>query len=199
VREICQQYGVDTTGWDGLPALEVLSQATARLSTRSVDQARNLAITARRAIMEVEVEAAGRVRPYPGVQEMLARLRAAGIHVGIVTRNCREAVQRVLEHSPLQFDALLTRDDVSCVKPDPGHLRAALAAMRAEGTRVLMCGDHPMDVAAGKAIGALTAAVRTDAISLERLTGAAPDLILERVTDLVDHLELYGCRLEVGP
>jgi phosphoglycolate phosphatase len=200
VLQVCTEAGLDTKAWTGLPALEIIENAVASLCSTDVDRAANLAITAAQAIMDVEMEAATRVRPYPGVQGFLQALGQAGHKLGIVTRNCRRATELVLERFPLPFDVLLTRDEVRYVKPDPRHLLQALQAMGATGTAVLMCGDHPMDIAVGKAIGAYTAAVRTDMIDLERLLQAGPDIVLERVTDLADHLDngLIRRVIEVG-
>jgi phosphoglycolate phosphatase len=189
VLQVCSEAGLDTEAWTDLPALELIDNAVAELRSTDADRAANLAITAARAIMDVEIEAATRVRPYPGVQSFLQALGQAGHKVGIVTRNCRRAADIVLQRFPLSFDILLTRDEALYVKPNPRHLLQALQAMGASAAAVLMCGDHPMDITAGKAIGAYTAAVRTDTIDLERLLQAGPDIVLERVTDLAVHLD----------
>lgn len=185
----CHAAGIDVSAWEHLPALEIIERAVEALGRTDASGAANLAIAANRAIIEIELEAAGRVAPYPGVSVMLQSLIEMGYRLGIVTRNSRQAVNAFLERWPLPYQVLLTRDDVAHVKPDPEHLEAALRALGAQGMAVLMVGDHPMDVAAGKAIGALTAAVQSDAIAIERLRQAAPDVILERVTDLMSHLE----------
>jgi phosphoglycolate phosphatase len=189
VLQTCYAAGVDVLEWENLPALEIIDHAVGVLGRTDASGAANLAITANRAIIEIELEAATRVSPYPGVPEMLLGLMDAGYRVGIVTRNSRQAVQVALGRWPLRYGVLLTRDDVAHVKPDPEHLAAALSALGAVGSTVLMVGDHPMDIAAGKAIGALTAAVRSDAIGIERLRLAGPDVILERVTDLASFLD----------
>ena len=200
VREVCRRAGVDVAPWPALPALEILRHAVEELERVDASRATDLAITADRAIIEIELEAASRVRPYPGVSEMLQGLIDGGYRLGVVTRNCRQAVELVLERWPLPFHVLLTRDDVTHVKPDPRHLTEALVALGADGGGVLMVGDHPMDIAAGKAIGALTAAVRSEAIDVERLLEAGPDMILERVTDIVLYLDAgwFSTRTEPG-
>jgi len=193
VIETCTRAGVDASRWAGQPALEIIAQAVAELEQDDADRARNLAINADRAIIQIELEAAARVQPYPGVQHMLQELIDEGYRIGIVTRNCRAAVDRVLERWPLPYQVLLTRDDVRHVKPDPRHLGAALEAMDAGDARVLMVGDHPMDIAAGRSIGAITALVRTVHMSEERIGQAAPDLVLDRIVDLMAHLDGHGC------
>lgn len=193
VLEVCTEAGVDASRWASQPALEIIAQAVAELEQDDADQARNLAINADRAIIQIELEAAARVQPYPGVQRMLQALIDEGYRIGIVTRNCRAAVVRVLDRWPLPYQVLLTRDDVRHVKPDPRHLSAALEAMDAGDARVLMVGDHPMDIAAGRSIGAITALVRTVHISEESIGQAAPDLVLDQIVDLMEHLDGRTC------
>ncbi len=193
VLEVCTEAGVDASRWASQPALEIIAQAVAELEDDDADRARNLAINADRAIMQIELEAAARVQPYPGVQRMLQALIDEGYKIGIVTRNCRAAVDRVLERWPLPHQVLLTRDDVGHVKPDPRHLDAALDALEARDADVLMVGDHPMDIAAGRAIGAMTVLVRTVHMSEERIGQAAPDLVLDRIVDLMEHLDGHRC------
>ena len=193
VIETCTEAGVDASRWASEPALEIIAQAVAELEQVDADRARNLAINADRAIIEIELEAAARVQPYLGVQRMLQALVDRGYRIGIVTRNCRAAVNRVLERWPMPYQVLLTRDDVGHVKPDPRHLSAALEALDASGARVLMVGDHPMDIAAGRSIGAITALVRTVHVSEERIRQAAPDLVLDQIVDLMEHLDGRTC------
>ena len=49
---------------------------------------------------------------------MLNGLREQHIKLGIVTRNCRAAIDVVFPQHPLYIDALHARDDVSHLKPD---------------------------------------------------------------------------------
>ena len=88
---------------------------------------------------------------HPGAAELLQELQERGIKVGIVTRNCRAAVEHILGSNPLTYDVLLTRDDVDAVKPDPAHLLTALRMMGVEPQHVLMVGDAPGDMKAAKA------------------------------------------------
>lgn len=189
VIQVVEGHGVDASPWAALPVLELVARAVDALQGQSAAVAARLAERANRAIIAVEVEAADRAAPYPGVPEMLHDLAQQGYGVGIVTRNCRAAVERVLGRWPLECRVLLTRDDVRLVKPDPQHLRDALSAMGLLGEPALMCGDHPMDIAAGRGVGAVTVGVLRPGVGPEYLADAQPDLVLGRVTDLPRHLD----------
>ena len=145
-------------------------------------------------IRDMEIEAATRARLFPQTRPTLTTLAQAGIPCGIITRNCREAVARVFPDADRYVGVVLTRDEARHVKPDPRHLLDALAALGAAPARALMVGDHPMDVATGKAAGTLTAGVASGRIGLDELGRAGPDFLAAHVGELLAVLGLQaGC------
>ena len=188
VLDIAGGYGVTTEPLVAMPVLELIDRATDELMPMDGHRAQALREEARRAVLDIELAAAEGARAFPGVPEMLRHLRGHGFRVGIVTRNCRAAVERVLGRHPMDHDALLTRDDVEHVKPDPRHLLAALEVLCVPAEEAVMCGDHPMDVLAGRRVGARTVGVLPPGWTSERFAQATPDLILARVTDLLSYL-----------
>jgi phosphoglycolate phosphatase len=181
------EFGVDARPLAALPSLEALARAGAALPP---EQAVTLARRAEELLREIELEAAGRAAPFPGVAGLLARLAARGLGVGIVTRNCRPAVERVLAAAPLAYDVLLTRDDTPHVKPDPRHLLAALGALGAAPAEAVMCGDHPMDVLAGRQAGTRTVGVLGPGGLAPAFAEVMPDLLVRSVVELGRHLGL---------
>ena len=188
VEALLPQYGLSMEGRSALYVLELIEDATRELKVEDEGRAQAFQREAEAAIVAIELEAADAAQVYPEVPELLRRLRERGVKVAIVTRNCRAAVDRILAETPLAYDVLLTRDEVTAVKPDPGHLLAALRLLGVEPQQTLMVGDHPMDVQVGHAVGARTAAVLTGAGSPERFSEVQPDLILAQVGDLSKYL-----------
>jgi len=188
VKALVPQYGLSMEGRNALYILELIEDAVRELKAEDEGRARAFRQEAEAAIVAIEMEAADKAQVYPEVPEFLHRLRQRGIKVAIVTRNCRTAVERILAENPLVYDVLLTRDEVTEVKPDPGHLLAALRLLGVEPQRTLMVGDHPMDVQVGRAVGTRTAAVLTGAGSPERFSEVQPDLMLTQVGDLSEYL-----------
>jgi len=188
VEALLPQYGLSMEGRCDLYILELIEDAARELEALDQERARAFRQEVEAAIVVVELEAAAEAEVYPEVPELLRKLRERRIKVAIVTRNCRVAVDRILAENPLVYDALLTRDEVTAVKPDPEHLLAALRLLGIEPQRTLMVGDHPMDVQVGCAVGAKTAAVLTGAGSPERFSEVQPDLILAQVGDLSKYL-----------
>lgn len=188
VEALLPQYGLSMEGRRDLYVLELIEDAAQGLKTQDEEKAQAFQREAEAAIVAIELEAAAEAQVYPEVPGLLRRLRERGLKVAIVTRNCRTAVDRILAETPLAYDVLLTRDEVTAVKPNPEHLLTALRLLGVEPQRTLMVGDHPMDVQVGRAVGTMTAAVLTGAGSSKRFSEVQPDLILAQVGDLGEYL-----------
>jgi phosphoglycolate phosphatase len=185
VLETAASYGVASEPPAGMFVLELISRVEAELARHNRNRGQAFAAAAQRAVADIELEAAESATAFPGVPEMLQGLRARGFGTAIVTRNCRAAVERVLARNPMPYDVLLTRDDVPHAKPDPRHLLAALQALALLGPQVVMCGDHPTDVAVGQRIGAATVGVLPVGAAEGYFDEVHPDLVVPRVTDLL--------------
>ena len=154
-----------------LPIMELL----ALVGTRTKAAKEGVA-AALEAIRTVELEAAKRSALFPFVRPMLARLKDLGLVMGIVTRNCPEALRTVFPDAA-EFGPVLTRDDVPNIKPDPAHLAAALTLLHVAPRNALMVGDHVMDIELGKRAKTFTAAVASGEHSAKRLADAKPDYL----------------------
>jgi len=167
--------------------LEIIAHAQRQLVTRDCQAARTFVREAERILTDIELEGADRARPLPGVEEALRKLRKQGVRIGIVTRNCRSAVERVLARFSLAHDLILTRDDVVRVKPDPAHLLEAVRRLGSQPEWALMVGDHPMDVLAGQQAGMHTAAI-TFTHPISDFADMRPDLVIESIPELLNHV-----------
>lgn len=188
VREVASMYGVDASIHAGLPTLETVARVEATLGSVDRERSGRFVVQAKEAIIAIEVEAARRAEVLPGVVELMTGLLDGGVKVGIVTRNCRQAVETILARSPIPHQVLLTRDDVSRVKPDPEHLCAALRILGAAPARTVMVGDHPMDVQAGRAAGAWAIGILNDGRPADYFSDVAPDVVLRGVFEISDYL-----------
>ena len=188
VLAVVRRYGVDTRSFRFMPVLEIIGQVSLSLHETKPGRDSTFVKEAQAAILRIELEAADNVRAYPGVPEMLDDLATRGYKVGIVTRNCRAAVERVMRRIPMYHDVLLTRDDVSYVKPDSRHLSAALGLLGVSGASSVMCGDHPMDIMAGQGVGARTVGVLRPGIEPTYFDTVHPDVVLSQVTDLLQEI-----------
>jgi phosphoglycolate phosphatase len=116
---------------------------------------------------------------------MLIHLRARSIKTGIVTRNCRDAVNIVFPDILSFVDIVLTRDETPLVKPDPDHLIKVLEAFALPAAKVAMVGDHGMDMKLAKDVGTYAIGVLTGHASTVELSGAGADIIINKASDII--------------
>ena len=133
---------------------------------------------------EVELEAAAGGKLIPGSKGVLLSLREKGVKVGIVTRNCEDAVRRVFPDMDAYCDVFVSRDGVRKVKPHPDHLTSVMKALRVSGAEAVMVGDHVLDILAGKKVGMKTVGVLTGYIKREEFEKAGADYILSSVSEI---------------
>lgn len=140
------------------------------------------------------------VRLRPGTLPALARLRAAGVKVGLVTNQSGvalglirpdqvEAVNRRLAELAGPFDAVLwcphgPADGCRCRKPAPGMVLAAARALGVAPERCAVVGDTGADVGAALAAGARGVLVPNDVTAFAEIEAAA-----ETAADLVAAVE----------
>ncbi|MFE6222495.1 MULTISPECIES: HAD family hydrolase [unclassified Streptomyces] len=136
-----------------------------------------------------------RVRPRPGAEEALRRLRSLGIPVGVVSnqsgvarglltrRQVRAVNHRVdLLLGPFAVWAVCPHgpgDGCACRKPAPGLVLAACARLGARPSRTVVIGDIGSDMDAARAAGASGVLVPTDVTRPAEIAAAprtAPDL-----------------------
>ncbi|GAB4255729.1 MAG: hypothetical protein Kow00122_13950 [Thermoleophilia bacterium] len=113
-----------------------------------------------------EAEAAAASLPNDGAVETVRRLRASGVRVGIISRNSRRSIERGLANfgglTLEDFDVVVSRDVPVRPKPAPDGLHLAAETLGLDVGRLLVVGDRPEDVEAGRAAGALTALLRPE-------------------------------------
>ena len=104
---------------------------------------------------DYEANAAVLTQPFAGIPELLGALSDAGWRLAVCT-NKPEAAARVLLSGlglDRHFSALGGGDSFPMRKPDPGHLRATLAAAGAAPEQAVMIGDHANDMLAARGAG----------------------------------------------
>jgi pyrophosphatase PpaX len=132
------------------------------------------------------------LRPFPGMDDTLRRLRAAGYRLGVVTSKLGDMALRGLATCGLSlewFDAFVTADDPVPHKPDPGPVTLALdRASVGNAGRALFVGDAVWDLMAGRAAGTLTAAALWGPFGRDDLEAGEPDYWLARPAEVAELL-----------
>ena len=126
------------------------------------------------------------IRGYDGVREVLADLRAAGVHVGVATSKRRESAQQAMDILGLSehVEVLVAMEDTDRHKPDPTPLLLALERMGRGSNNAVYVGDAVVDVLAGKAAGMDTVALTWGAGREEALHEVRPTAVVATAADL---------------
>ncbi len=98
------------------------------------------------------------VRPYPGVQDALARLRALGRVVAVFTGASTRAAAMLLRSAGVLPDVLIGGDQVRRPKPAGDGLVLAAGRLSVTAAELAYIGDSPLDLRAAAAAGSLGAA-----------------------------------------
>ncbi|HEY8585331.1 MAG TPA: phosphoglycolate phosphatase [Rhodanobacter sp.] len=135
---------------------------------------------------------ATQTRPFDGVDDLLARIEAAGLRWGIVTNKAAfladELVRRIGWAE--RAGAVVSGDTLAVRKPDPAPVLLACERAGVEPARCVFVGDDQRDVQAGAAAGLYTVAV-----SWGYLDGGDPhtwgaDVVLDHPARLAEWLQL---------
>lgn len=135
-----------------------------------------------------------RSRLYPHVREVLGELRRHGVRLAVVTNKEQAFTELVLNRHGLAplLDAVLSGDTAPAKKPDPGGLRACMAAFGAEPAACLFVGDSSIDVAAARAAGVRVWAVGYGYNMGQPIAEAAPDRLLADLQPLLGLVAAHG-------
>ncbi len=92
---------------------------------------------------------------FPGMEDLLVRLRGEGRTLGLVTAKRRSTVELAFARLPLAhlFDTVVGGDDTIEHKPSPEPLLLGLARLGAVAGDAAYVGDSPYDMQAAKAAG----------------------------------------------
>ena len=181
-------YGVPAESMERVFILEMVENAKDIIAKENPDRATQYHREAIQLIETIELQAAAEARLFDETEAMLSELKARKIRTGIVTRNCRAALETVYPGVYSAVDVVLTRNHIARVKPDPEHLRQALSMLEVQPERSAMVGDHPMDIQLGLAVGAITVGVLTGAADRTRLEASGADLVMDKACDIIGML-----------
>lgn len=132
------------------------------------------------------VARAERAQPFPGTLETLARLRTAGLKLGVATSKARIRLDLEAERTGIGrfLDEEISGDEVKLAKPDPESVAAVIRRLGVEPGRTLYVGDGPNDVLAGRGAGAVTVAV-SFGFHPEEARAAGPDHVIAAMPELL--------------
>ncbi|MFU8780841.1 MAG: HAD family hydrolase [Kiritimatiellia bacterium] len=106
-------------------------------------------------IMRHEHHAAQHQAVKPGTHDFLAACRIAGIPCGLLTLNCRENVDALVNKFALAFDKIITREHPN-PKPHPAPVKEMTEQWSVLPANTLFVGDYIHDIQCGRSAGTIT-------------------------------------------
>lgn len=131
-----------------------------------------------------------KVLPVEGVEDVLQHLKKDGLKVVLNTGYSSRVANILLEKlnwkKDVQYDALMTADDVALGRPFPDMIHKAMQLFAIEdASKVLKAGDTAIDIEEGKnAKCGITIGVLSGAQTRVQLEEARPDYILDSLASL---------------
>lgn len=184
VFDLMRHYGIEEELIEERYILEIIDEVYQILWRDNPSSAEEFYQEAHQILHEIELRAAEKGRLIPGVEVTLKILRGKGIKVGIVTRNCEDAVRKVFPNINEFCDVFISRNSIKKVKPHPDHLTSAMKMLGVSGGEAVMIGDHPIDIQAGKMVEMKTIGVLTGRTKEEEFERAGADYILRDASEV---------------
>ncbi len=158
VREILpvlSASGIDTGKYSTSPSYADLFNTTRDL-TRNWDTQKSALLFEQLGVIydKYDQDALSRWTPYPDTLPLLEKLAKAGYRMGVVSNCGAFAANSVLARFNLTgyFEIILSRNDVSYIKPSPESLILALEKLCVTPDKALFIGDSVNDILAAHVI-----------------------------------------------
>jgi len=124
--------------------------------------------------------------PYPGVADLLGRLKAAGVRMAVYSNKADPFSRAIVEHYlPGFFQLVRGKLDGVPVKPDPAGLQGIMKELGAAASDTLFVGDSGVDIETGHNAGLKTCGVTWGFRPRASLEEAGAD----RLADTMEELE----------
>ena len=135
----------------------------------------------------IHPELEGRLtRPYPGIEDAIARLRARGVKTAVLSNKFDEGVQQVIgEFMPSLFDAKHGECARFPRKPDPTGLLLTLEELGVAPQTAAYIGDSPSDIEVARRAGTFSIGVAWGYHEAVELLDANPDALIEHADELL--------------
>ncbi len=153
IRRACRAVGLPEPSEEKARGVIGLSLAAA-LAAFTDDPARQARLAD--AYRRLWLEAEGEVRPFPGVPELLARLAARGLLLGVVTGKSRRGLERLLAATELARFFIVSRTPDECPsKPHPAMVEECAAELGLAPRDCVVVGDAVFDIEMARHAGAV--------------------------------------------
>ncbi len=132
-----------------------------------------------------------KIEAFPGVRDLLLRIRAAGIQVALATSSEKDDLEEMKRVANIEdlVDTETCSDDTARAKPHPDIFEAALKKLELRCSECIALGDTPYDAESAGRAGVRTIGVTTGGWSKEDLLAAGCVEVYDDVADLLANFE----------
>jgi pyrophosphatase PpaX len=127
-----------------------------------------------------------RMTSFPGVRDMLSKLKSAGLKLGVVTSQLESEcmlARSVLKVEDL-IDVWINSNDVPVPKPDPAGITLALSKLSIAPENAVMIGDTVFDMGAGRKAGTHIGVVLWGNGKKDTLLTFQPEFVFEQMEEI---------------
>ena len=118
--------------------------------------------------------------PYPGIPELIARLRERGVQLAVYSNKADEFSREIVSYYfPESFSLVRGKLPGVPVKPDPAGIHGLLQELKAEVSATLFVGDSAVDIETGHNAGLSACGVTWGFRSRESLERAGADRLAD--------------------
>ncbi|MBR4545625.1 MAG: HAD-IA family hydrolase [Oscillibacter sp.] len=186
-NHVCRAYGWPRHSVDAYKLMvgHGMLNLVSRFSPPDAQSDEQKAETLRRFNAYYAAHSIDHTRPFPGVPELLARLRADGLQMAVYSNKPDEfTVELMRRFFPGVFALVQGKKPGIPVKPDPAGLCGILRTLRADASATLFVGDSATDVHTGHNAGLPVCAVTWGYRPRQSLEAAAPEFLADTVPGL---------------
>jgi phosphoglycolate phosphatase len=133
-----------------------------------------------------EMEAAASTSLLTGAVETLKELNKMNLKIGLCTTNSGKAANYILQRFKIEefFKAVVPRDKVKYVKPNPEQFELALKTLSVRPKACLIVGDNKVDMQSATELKAIAVGLATGLSTTEQLMDNGANYIITSLTDL---------------
>ncbi len=137
-----------------------------------------------------DLDALGRWAPRPGAAELLRRIAAAGMRVGMVSNVGRAALTIALARFDFGrwLSPVVSRDDLTYMKPRADGILRVLSQWQVAAADALFIGDSRADVFGARAAGMPVAIIRGGECEDSVFADTPPDHMISQLNELFERV-----------
>jgi len=140
-----------------------------------------------RILEKYELESAKTTTFIPGILETLKTLKKMKLKLALFTVNSKKSTNYIMNtfHIKPFFTAVVTRDDVPTVKPNPIHLETTIRKLKTKPTETIVVGDSATDMKTAQQLHTIPVGATYGTSTPQQLTQTGAQHLITSPTDLI--------------